>query len=112
MPADEITIEALRARLLRREPLAIAAKTSRQAAVAILLAERDRDTLALLIQRAVRAGDPWSGDMAFPGGHREPHDQDLGLTAARETLEEVGIDLREHCEEIGRLDDIHAHSDR
>jgi len=47
----------------------------------------------LLIQRAERHGDPWSGHMALPGGRREPGDTDLLATAVRETREEVGISL-------------------
>lgn len=47
----------------------------------------------LLIQRAERHGDPWSGHMALPGGRREPADADLLATAVRETTEEVGISL-------------------
>jgi 8-oxo-dGTP pyrophosphatase MutT (NUDIX family) len=81
----------------------------RQAAVAtILRPSRDADdTEVLLIRRAERVGDPWSGHMAFPGGHREPTDPDLRATAMRETLEEVGLDLREH-DYLGQLDEFPA----
>lgn len=47
----------------------------------------------LFIQRATVASDPWSGQMAFPGGRVEEHDADLNATAERETSEEVGLDL-------------------
>src|SRR5512147_1311947 len=103
MRPERISIANVRSSLARRAPRAIEAETGRQAAVAILLAERDGDAHALLIQRAERPGDPWSGHMAFPGGHREPHEHDLFLTAARETFEEVGIDLHRQAEAIGRL---------
>ncbi len=59
----------------------------------------------LLIERAMRDGDPWSGHMALPGGHVEPSDLDLAATAERETLEEVGLDLRQAGERLGRLSD-------
>lgn len=59
----------------------------------------------LLIRRAERPGDPWSGHMALPGGRREPVDTDLVATAVRETFEEVGLRLRQ-AELLGRLDDI------
>lgn len=47
----------------------------------------------LFIKRAEKEGDPWSGHMAFPGGHREPDDLGLREAAERETLEEIGLDL-------------------
>ena len=58
----------------------------------------------LLIRRAEREGDPWSGHMAFPGGRQEDRDPDLAATAARETHEEVGLDLAD-ATLLGRLDD-------
>jgi 8-oxo-dGTP pyrophosphatase MutT (NUDIX family) len=62
------------------------------AAVAIILTPQP-DSI-LLIRRADRSGDPWSGHMALPGGRREPGDPDLAGTAMRETAEEVGVELR------------------
>ncbi len=50
----------------------------------------------LLIRRVEREGDPWSGQVAFPGGRRGPNDKTLLDTAVREAWEEVGIGLREH----------------
>jgi 8-oxo-dGTP pyrophosphatase MutT (NUDIX family) len=107
-----IRLATVRERLALRPALAIDVTTRSQAAVAILLAECEGDTHALLIKRADREGDPWSGQMAFPGGRREPHELDLYATAARETFEEVGVDLLSQAEQIGRLDDIRAQSDR
>ncbi len=62
----------------------------RRAAVALVVGP---DDTMLLIRRAARDGDPWSGDMAFPGGRRQADDADDVATARRETLEEVGLDL-------------------
>lgn len=62
----------------------------------------------LLIRRAEDPRDPWSGHMAFPGGRRERDDGSLQNTAARETAEEVGLDLKRHGELLGRLDDVEA----
>lgn len=60
--------------------------TSFQAAVAVL---HEGENL-LMIKRKVREGDPWSGDVAFPGGFRK--DGESGEeTAARECEEETGI---------------------
>ena len=64
-----------------------------QAAVAVVLRRRTAETEMLFIKRAERAGDPWSGHMAFPGGHREASDVDLPAAAVRETQEEIGLDL-------------------
>lgn len=67
---------------------------TRQAAVAVILREaRPSEPEILFIRRAEKDGDPWSGHMAFPGGHRETSDQDLLDAAVRETFEEIGLDL-------------------
>ena len=69
-----------------------------EAAVAILHAIEPAESV-LLIRRAERADDPWSGHWSFPGGGREPEDPDLLHTALRELEEECGIRLRrEHLE--------------
>lgn len=65
----------------------------RWAAVAVLRRPGPRGPELLLVQRAARAGDPWSGDVAFPGGWSRPEDADPTATARRECAEEVGIAL-------------------
>ena len=76
------------------------------AAVAVILHDGDDGLEALFIRRAVRAGDTWSGQIAFPGGRRDPGDADLLATAIRETGEEVGVDLSS-AERLGVLDDLY-----
>lgn len=91
---------------------------TRQAAVAVILRARPHSgsgatsarasgdasgTDILFIQRAEKTGDPWSGHMAFPGGHLDPEDADLRAAAERETLEEIGLDLGS-AEYLGALD--------
>ena len=76
------------------------------AAVAVMLHDGDDGLEVLFIHRAVRVGDTWSGQIAFPGGRREPTDSDLLTTATRETLEEIGVDLST-AERLGVLDDLH-----
>lgn len=75
------------------------------AAVTMILRPGPSVPEVLLIERAKREGDPWSGHMAFPGGRAEPGDPSLQGTAERETLEEVGLGL-DRGEVIGRLDDL------
>jgi 8-oxo-dGTP pyrophosphatase MutT (NUDIX family) len=75
------------------------------AAVALLLRQSRRGVEILFILRAEFAGDPWSGNIAFPGGHIETDDETARAAAERETLEEISIDLQQE-EFIGRLDDV------
>lgn len=56
----------------------------------------------------MREGDPWSGHMCFPGGRSEQSDFNIQYTAIRETYEELGIDLNEDGEPVGRLSDVLA----
>ena len=58
----------------------------------------------LFIKRASRVGDRWGGHVAFPGGKREPGDASDEAASVRETMEEVGLDLKgENCVQIGDL---------
>ena len=84
---------------------------TRQAAVAVILRDSGEQTEALFILRAIKQGDPWSGHMAFPGGHREDQDKSLRETAARETMEEIGLDLS-HAAFLGELDAVRANPNR
>ena len=62
----------------------------------------------LFIHRAEHPADPWSGQMAFPGGRSEPGERDLAATAVRETAEEIGVDLDQAGEQMGALDEVRA----
>jgi 8-oxo-dGTP pyrophosphatase MutT (NUDIX family) len=62
------------------------------AAVAVVHAKCPEESV-LLIRRAMRSGDPWSGHWSFPGGRVEQGDRDLLDTALRELYEEVGVRL-------------------
>lgn len=76
-----------------------------QAAVALVLREQPEPAF-LLVRRARCARDPWSGQMALPGGRRDPEDADLRETAVRETREETGVDLDRTGVLLGRLPDL------
>ncbi|MCS7143037.1 MAG: CoA pyrophosphatase [Aigarchaeota archaeon] len=73
----------------RREPPPL---NHLSAAVSVIL---NNQLEVLLIKRAQRDSDPWSGQWALPGGMSKPTDGDMFETARRETFEEVGIDIRE-----------------
>jgi 8-oxo-dGTP pyrophosphatase MutT (NUDIX family) len=64
----------------------------------------------LMIRRAEREGDPWSGHMAFPGGRKDKADRNTLATALRETEEEVGLQADGVARLLGRLSDIATHA--
>jgi 8-oxo-dGTP pyrophosphatase MutT (NUDIX family) len=97
-------LQRLRERLAARHPPADDADPELLWAAVALVFAPSPDSL-LLIRRAERKGDPWSGHMALPGGRRSSADTDLGDTAIREALEEVGMSLgRDQI--AGRLADV------
>ena len=73
------------------------------AAVSVVLRE-GKELELLLIKRAEAEGDPWSGQMALPGGRRDPSDTSLLQTAMRETAEETSVFLKEGGVHLGRLE--------
>ena len=82
-----------------------------EAAVSIVIRARENLDF-LLIKRATHEQDPWSGQMALPGGRWERQDTGLLHTARRETLEETGVNLEVHGAPLGRLDDVAPSSPR
>src|SRR5262245_60889564 len=98
----------VREALAAREPARVQDAVSSRAAVAVILRPGPAGLEVLFIRRAEHPRDPWSGQMAFPGGRSEPGDPDLKTTAARETLEEIGLDLVRDAEYLGSLDEVRA----
>lgn len=76
------------------------------AAVALLLKPADQDLKVLLVKRTESPVDPWSGQMAFPGGKRDAKDQNLKQTIVRETLEETNINLLDRCRFLGIMETL------
>jgi 8-oxo-dGTP pyrophosphatase MutT (NUDIX family) len=106
-PMEHHTLAEIRQRLADFTPETAASRsTSRVAAVAMVLRHGEDGALEVLfMQRATREDDPWSGQMAFPGGHVEADDPSVEAAARRETLEEVGLALTPDML-LGRLSDV------
>ena len=81
---------------------------SKRAAVAISLRSGVSGPEILMIQRAVREGDPWSGHMGFPGGRKDTSDVTDVACAKRETREEISFDLDTHGELVCQLSDVNT----
>lgn len=99
------TVEEIRAAFASRQPALLPPEERRQAAVAMILRRGPEGAELLFIERARRQGDPWSGDIGFPGGKVEAEDPDSRRAAERETAEEIGLDLF-GAAFLGSLDDI------
>jgi 8-oxo-dGTP pyrophosphatase MutT (NUDIX family) len=78
------------------------------AAVVALLRECNKELELLFVKRAETSKDPWSGQIAFPGGKRCPFDNDLKDTVIRETCEETSLNLRKGCRFLGALEPINS----
>jgi 8-oxo-dGTP pyrophosphatase MutT (NUDIX family) len=80
-----------------------------RSSVAILLSNSHSEENAkiLMIRRAKKKGDPWSGDMGFPGGRfSNMEDKSIYETALRELYEETGVGENDGIENIGRLSEL------
>lgn len=98
--------------LTERPPRELDLGSAKRAAVAAVFRDGDRGAELLFIQRANQPHDPWSGQIAFPGGKEEEEDKNLSATAVRETDEELGLDLRSAARALGPLDPMQARSRR
>ncbi|MFZ3208070.1 MAG: CoA pyrophosphatase [Geobacteraceae bacterium] len=90
--------------LAARSPRLIPHAGITRTAVALILKPGKQGPDLLFILRASHDADPWSGNIAFPGGRMEAADRSLRITAERETMEELGLNLRS-ATLLGRLDD-------
>ncbi|MDA4111731.1 MAG: CoA pyrophosphatase [Thaumarchaeota archaeon] len=101
--------EKLRDSLRRKPGARLAGETfdsANHAAVCMILRPSDSKGSAelLLMKRAVTERDPWSGQMAFPGGRSRPNES-IVETVRREVLEETKINVMD-SELLGPLDEI------
>ena len=102
------TWDDVRHALASRDPGRVPDPPASRAAVAVVLRDGPQGIDVLFIRRAEHPQDPWSGQIAFPGGRAEPGDADLRATAVRETREEIGVDLARAADFLGSLDEVRA----
>ncbi|KAI9265922.1 hypothetical protein BY458DRAFT_513039 [Sporodiniella umbellata] len=84
------------AAIIRWHPRETTSRKSTSLTVDELLKESWTETgelQLLFIQRALQKGDPYSGQIGFPGGKSDPEDIDHLHTAVRECNEELGLNL-------------------
>jgi 8-oxo-dGTP pyrophosphatase MutT (NUDIX family) len=99
-------IDRLRSALREHDPQRVPVQRIKiRAAVAMVVRERNSSLEVLLIHRSERRGDPWSGQMAFPGGRIEPTDQSSLHAAIRECREEIAVDLERDAVSLGEMSD-------
>jgi 8-oxo-dGTP pyrophosphatase MutT (NUDIX family) len=108
-PGTGSFVQQLRETLRRRAPATLDDEAAQRAAVAIVVTD-EVDPALLLVKRRERAGDPWSGHAALPGGFQSAADADAAFTAERETEEETGLALAATGERLGALDDVYPRS--
>ncbi|HYB44996.1 MAG TPA: CoA pyrophosphatase [Nitrososphaerales archaeon] len=84
-------------------------RSKRLAAVSVIIAGEERPS-TLLIKRAEHSDDPWSGQIAFPGGKMGRGDGSAKETAIREAKEEVGVDLTKDAEFAGYFVPFRTHT--
>jgi 8-oxo-dGTP pyrophosphatase MutT (NUDIX family) len=100
-----LTLDQITRCLAEHRPTLLPPDSGTQAAVALIVRDSEHGPEGLFIERATRDGDPWSGNVGFPGGRVEKVDGSLRETAKRETCEEIGLDLSGSVH-LGRLSDI------
>ena len=100
-----LDLHLIREQLAHQSPRCLDDEGLRRAAVAMLLRDSEDGTEVMFIRRAEHELDPWSGDLAFPGGRVDACDDTPRITAERETLEEIGLRLRPE-NFLGRSDDL------
>ncbi len=108
VPASRLDPAVLRARFLEDRPWTPELRSEppfsdrelAAAAVLVPIVAREQPTV-LLTERTTHLSTH-SGQIAFPGGRRDPTDRDLAHTALREAEEEIGLDPRQ-VEVIGHL---------
>jgi 8-oxo-dGTP pyrophosphatase MutT (NUDIX family) len=107
---DRWTPEQVERALAARRPTVLSRRLAprRAAVAAVLRFDEGEGPEVLVMKRADREGDRWSGHCSFPGGMEQAGDPSLVATAERETFEELGLVLSETARPLGALDDVRA----
>lgn len=74
-----------------------------QVDAAVLIPVTESPTPELILTRRAGHLSSHAGEVAFPGGKRDPGDATIIATALRESHEEIGLEAR-HVEVVGELD--------
>jgi 8-oxo-dGTP pyrophosphatase MutT (NUDIX family) len=90
------------------KPISAAEGRDASAAVALLLKSVDQGLYVFFVKRVENPSDPWSGQMALPGGKRNKADRNLKQTVIRETLEETNINLLDCCRFLGVMEQLRS----
>ena len=100
--------EVIRKALSRRTTLSVDDPSLTPAAVLLVIYAKDGEYCVLLNKRSEEV-EYHKGEISFPGGARDPEDNDFLDTALRETEEEMGID-RKDVTILGELDEVVTNS--
>jgi 8-oxo-dGTP pyrophosphatase MutT (NUDIX family) len=92
LPGQEVQYQMASAFRKKELPDLDTVRDYRESAVCILFYERNGTLVFLLIERVVYEG-VHSGQIALPGGKKDPGDPDLRFTARRELFEETGVQI-------------------
>ena len=88
MPKAIFMLKQVEERLKHHQPRKISTQLPE---AAVLIAITDSQEPELVFTRRATHMNTHSGEVAFPGGKRDPEDADLTITALRESYEEVGL---------------------
>jgi 8-oxo-dGTP pyrophosphatase MutT (NUDIX family) len=102
------TLDLIKKALADRKRQSLADSRLMPAAVMVLLYPKDGEYCVLLNKRSQQV-EHHKGEISFPGGAKDPADQNSLDTALRETEEELGIS-RSDITVLGRLDDVATRS--
>lgn len=100
-----LTIDRVRDRVRGYSYRPIAADESALSAAVLIPLYQLGNELHVILTKRTMLVTMQQGHISFPGGGREPGDQDLLATALRESFEEIGLDPG-RVEIFGRIDDF------